>query len=127
VTGVIRNAQCIALLLLLAGAVPAAAQRTAQSAVTLQATGSFPNNGSFVGTMTINRFEERGNQIVAIGVVQGTLTRANRVIGTAVAGEVAWPMSVSRPSRRPVSLLRSDALHDLAGRIEELDRCRAVC
>jgi len=108
VTCVIRNAQCIALLLLLAGAVPAAAQRTAQSAVTLQATGSFPNNGSFVGTLAINRFEARGNQIVAIGVVQGTLTRANRVIGTALAGEVAWPVSVSTGGSRLAAYM-SDA------------------
>jgi hypothetical protein len=102
-THVVRNAKCIALLLLLAGAVPAAAQRTAQSAVTLKATGSFPNNGSFVGTLTINRFEDRGGQIVAIGVVQGTLSRANRLIGTALAGEVAWPVSVSTGDSRLVA------------------------
>src|SRR2546423_3829528 len=93
VTGVVRNAECIALMLLMAGALPTAAQQTAQSAVTLQVTGSFPNNGSFAGTLTINRFEDRGSQIVAIGFVQGTLSRANRVIGTALAGQIAWPVS----------------------------------
>ena len=77
------------------GAVPAAAQQTVQPAVTLQATGSFGNNGSFAGTLTINRFEQRGGQIMAIGIVQGTLSRANRVIGTALATEVAWRVRVS--------------------------------
>ena len=67
----------------------------AQPALTLQASGTFANNGSFAGTVTINRFEQRGNQIVAIGFVQGTLTRPNRVIGTAFAGEVTLPVSVT--------------------------------
>jgi hypothetical protein len=80
---------------LLAGAVPAFGQQTAQSAATLRATGAFQNNGSFAGTLTINRFEQRGGQIVAVGVVQGTLSRANRVIGTALAAEVSWPVKVT--------------------------------
>src|SRR5438067_5916408 len=63
--------------------------------MSLRATGAFPNNGSFTGTLTINRFEQRGDQIMAIGVVQGTLSRANRVIGTALAAEVAWPVKVT--------------------------------
>jgi hypothetical protein len=109
VTGVVRNAECIALMLLMAGALPAAAQQTAQSAVTLQVTGSFPNNGSFAGTLTINRFEDRGSQIVAIGFVQGTLSRANRVIGTALAGQIAWPVSVSTGGSRLAADL-SDAV-----------------
>lgn len=85
----------IVLLLLLAVAVPASAQPTAQSAATLRATGTFASNGSFAGTVTINRFEQRGNQIFAVGIVQGTLSRANRTIGTAVAAEVSWPVRVT--------------------------------
>lgn len=85
----------IALLLLLAVVVPASAQPPAQSAATLRATGTFASNGSFAGTITINRFEQRGNQIVAVGIVQGTLSRANRTIGTAVAAEVSWPVKVA--------------------------------
>jgi len=74
---------------------PAAAQQTRQRAVTLRATGTFANSGSFAGTVTINRFEQRGNQIVAVGVLQGTLSRATRVLGTVLAGEVALPVKVS--------------------------------
>jgi len=85
----------IALLLLLAVVVPASAQPAPQSAATLRATGTFASNGSFAGTITINRFEQRGNQIVAVGIVQGTLSRANRTIGTAVAAEVSWPVKVA--------------------------------
>jgi len=95
VKAVTRNTKWVALLLLLAGVVPAFGQQTTQPAATLRATGAFPNNGSFAGTLTINRFEQRGGQIVAVGVVQGTLSRANRVIGTALAAEVSWPVRVS--------------------------------
>ncbi len=85
----------IAPFLLVAVAGPAWAQPTAQSAATVRATGSFATNGSFAGTVTINRFEQRGSQIVAVGIVQGTLTRANRTVGTAVAAEVSWPVRVA--------------------------------
>ena len=87
--------RCVAPLLLLVVAAPAWAQPTAQSAATVSATGSFANNGSFAGTVTINRFEQRGSQIVAVAIVQGTLSRANRTIGTAVAAEVSWPVRVA--------------------------------
>jgi hypothetical protein len=80
-------------LFVITSAVPAAAQ-TAQPAVTLQATGRFGTNGDFAGTVTINRFELQSDQIVAVGVVQGTLRRANRVIGSALATEVVWPVKV---------------------------------
>jgi hypothetical protein len=95
VTGAARNVKCLAFLLLLAGGAPAAAQQAPRPAATLRATGAFPNNGSFTGTLTINRFEQRAGQIVAVGIIQGTLSRANRVIGTALATEVAWPVKVS--------------------------------
>ena len=89
-----RKAAWLVFIFVLAGALPALAQQ-AQPAVTLGASGTFSHDGSFTGTVTINRFEQQGNQIVAIGIVQGTLRRANRVIGTALAGEVAWPVKVS--------------------------------
>ncbi len=92
---VTRDTTCVALLLLLAVALPAAAQPTSRATATVRATGTFTNNGSFAGTLTINRFEQRAGRIVAIGVVQGTLTRANRVIGTALATEVVWPVKLS--------------------------------
>jgi hypothetical protein len=95
VKAVTARPKWVALLLLLAVAVPASAQQTAQRAVTLHATGTFANNGSFAGTITVNRFEQRGSQIFAVGIVQGTLTRANRTIGTAVATEVSWPVKVA--------------------------------
>lgn len=84
------------LALLLAGATPAAAQASGgQPAVTLQTTGTFAQGGEFFGTLTLNRFEERSNQIVAIGLVQGVLRRGSRTVGTALAGEIEWPVVVS--------------------------------
>src|SRR5436190_15831694 len=91
----VRVSSVAAVLVLLGIALPAAAQQSGQGAATLRATGSFANNGSFAGTVTINRFEQRGNQIVAGARVHGTLSRAGRVIGTALAGEVALPVKVS--------------------------------
>jgi hypothetical protein len=85
---------CVLSLLVLTCAVPASAQQAAQPALTLQATGRFGPNGTFTGTLTVNRFEQQGAQIVAIGIVQGTLRQANRVIGTALAAEVMWPVQV---------------------------------
>src|SRR5712691_9052709 len=50
--------------------------------------------GDFAGTASINRFEQRGNDIVAIGFVSGTLTRGSKAVGTVAAGEVTWPVTV---------------------------------
>jgi hypothetical protein len=80
-----------------AGTVPAAAQRAraARAALTLPAAGTFGIDGEFTGTIAINRFERRGNGIVAIGFVTGLLSRGSTALGTAVAGEIAWPVRVS--------------------------------
>jgi len=76
-----------------AAVVPATAQPAAPHPIlTLPATGAFGVNGEFKGTISINRFEQRGNRIVAIGFVSGVLQRANQAIGTGVAGEIAWPV-----------------------------------
>ena len=91
----VRRAACSTFLLLLSISLPASAQTTPPGTATLRATGTFGTNGSFAGTVTVNRFEQRAGQIVAIGVVQGTLSRANRVIGTGLAGEIAFPVRVS--------------------------------
>jgi hypothetical protein len=92
---VVWKVGALALLLALAGASPAAAQDAgAQAAVTVSATGSFARGGDFSGTITINRFEQRGNEIVAIGFVSGSLRRGGHQVGTALAGEVTWPVVV---------------------------------
>ena len=79
----------IALLLLLAVVVPASAQPAPQSAATLRATGTFASNGSFAGTITINRFEQRGTQMVgAAGTPLGDLVCAASDLLGNVAGVV---------------------------------------
>lgn len=75
--------------------IPTRAQTpSASAAVTLPASGSFARGGEFAGTITINRFEQRGNQIVAVGLVRGVLSRGGQTLGSAVVGEVTWPVSV---------------------------------
>jgi hypothetical protein len=62
--------------------------------VTLAAMGEFARNGTFIGSATINRFEVRDGEIVAIGLVRGTLRRGNRIVGTVLKGEVTWPVAL---------------------------------
>jgi hypothetical protein len=90
-----RNTAALLLLLSTIGAIPAAAQTASPASVTLQATGSFERGGEFTGTFTINRFEVRDNEIVAVGFVKGVLRRGGRTVGTVVAGERAMPVRVS--------------------------------
>jgi hypothetical protein len=79
-----------------AGTVPAAAQQAnAQAVLTLPVTGTFARGGEFSGTISINRFERSGNEIIALGFVSGVLSRGSGTLGAAVAGEVAWPVRVS--------------------------------
>jgi len=97
----------------LAAAIPAAAQQTStQPVLTLPATGTFARGGEFKGTISINRFDRRGNEIIAIGFVSGVLSRGSRAVGTAVAGEVAWTVRVSSDD---LSLIRGRS--PAAGRV----------
>src|SRR5712691_6558402 len=84
----------LATTLSLVAAIPAAAQQATTPAIlTLPIAGTFSGGGEFEGSVSINRFEQRGNHIVAVGFVRGVLSRHRR-IGTAVTGEVAWPVAV---------------------------------
>jgi len=66
----------------------------ASSAVRLPVSGTFAGGGQFTGVVTINRFEQEGNDIVAVGFVSGTLTRGSKTLGTALAGEVTWSVTI---------------------------------
>jgi len=52
--------------------------------------GSAATGGAFSGTLSIQRFEAQGGQVVAIGIVSGTVAGA----GTALVGPVALPVQV---------------------------------
>lgn len=68
--------------------------KKSSAAVTLPAAGTFAEGGQFTGNITINRFEKRGNQIVAVGLVTGVLSRGGVTLGSAVVGQVTWPVAV---------------------------------
>jgi hypothetical protein len=92
---VLARVAVLAAVMSVAAEIPAGAQGPQPSAaVTLPATGAFARGGEFTGTITINRFEQRGNDIVAVGLVRGVLSRGGRTLGSAVAGEVTWPVAV---------------------------------
>lgn len=87
----------LAAVMTVAAQIPAGAQKkphAPSAAVTLPATGTLAGGGAFAGTATINRFEKRGNDIVAVGFVTGVLSRGGLTLGSAVAGEVTWPVAV---------------------------------
>ena len=95
----------------IAAAMPAAAQPTnARAVLTLPTTGTFARGGEFNGAISINRFERRGDEIVAVGFVSGVLSRGPHTLGTAVAGEVAWSVRVKSGGASLVSN-RAPSLH----------------
>jgi hypothetical protein len=103
----LRPVASCALLIALSSAAPVVAQPTdVHRAVTLQATGTFARGGEFTGTITLNRFEQRGSGIVAIGFVQGVLRRGASS-ATAFAGEIAWPVTVTAGGTNVISSNRA--------------------
>lgn len=86
------------------------AHASAQGSVTLPVAGTAAAGASFTGTLAVTRFEARGGQIVAKGFLSGTLTRGNRVIGTALAGEVTVPVSVQAGGVSAINVRPTDRL-----------------
>jgi hypothetical protein len=82
----------VALVFAMTGDVRVAAQQS--GSLTLQVAGTAPRGGDFSGTATINRFEQRNNEIVAVGFVRGTLSRGNRTVGVGLIGEVVWSVTI---------------------------------
>jgi hypothetical protein len=73
---------------------PASAQTTTPPPVLNVPTAGTFQGGTFAGTISINRFEQRQTRVVAIGFVSGVLSRSNGMRATAMAGEIAWPVLV---------------------------------
>lgn len=125
-TTVLGRACGIAFLLLFSLATSDTAAQTTSS-LKLAVTGTAPLAGTFDGTLAVNRFETRGNQIVAIAFVSGTLTQRNGTVGTALVGEIAVPLTVraggvtavkssstSQPQLRRIAFARNAATPELA-------------
>ena len=110
---VVRRVVCVVgVLSTLSG--PLAAQEAAPGAVRLAVSGTADRGISFNGTITINRFEERNNQIVAIGFVAGVLSRGSQSLGSALAGEIALPVVVRS---RGVTAVSGQAPAQRAGKL----------
>jgi hypothetical protein len=91
-----RTGVRLLLMMSLVTTAPAGAQQTdARAVLRLPMAGTAPRGGEFKGTISINRFERRGNEIVAMGFVAGTLSRRSHGVRTVVAGEIAFPVRVS--------------------------------
>ena len=88
----------IALALLATAAIAAPSVKDAkdnQGSLQVPIAGSATSGAAFAGTLSILRFEARGNQVVAVGIVRGTVAG----VGTALAGEVALPVTVGPASQ----------------------------
>src|SRR5712672_2085477 len=88
----------IAVLLLATAAIAAQSDKQAQNdsaPLQLPIAGSATTGGAFTGTLSIQRFEARGTQVVAIGMVRGTGAGA----GTGLVGPVALPVQVGAGSQ----------------------------
>jgi len=87
----------IAVLLLATTALAAQSDKQAKNDVgegaaplQLPIAGSAAGGGAFAGTLSIQRFEARGDQVVAIGMVSGRVAGG----GTGLAGPVALPVQL---------------------------------
>jgi hypothetical protein len=82
-----------AIVLLVAAGVPVAAQQSSARSLMMPVTGLASGDTVFSGEATITRFEQRSNQIVAVGYVRGVLSRGGQPVGSAL-GQVVWPVAV---------------------------------
>jgi len=112
--------------------------RAAPAHLAVAVTGTFTapdaGEGRLVGTFNIQRFERRGDGVVAIGTLVGRLEDASgRVIRNIVRAELAWPLALPAPAaaaRQPSVALICDVLNldlgpldlDLLGLVIHLDR-----
>src|SRR5687768_360445 len=96
----------LATVLFMAAELPTSAQGQATGksagAVTLPASGTFADGGQFSGNITINRFERRGDEIVAIALVTGVLSRGGAT-ASVLAGQSIVPVKVTVGGRQFVS------------------------
>jgi hypothetical protein len=85
----------MALISPVAGLGTAAAQGPAPQAstITVPITGT-GGGGTFAGTFTLQRFANQAGQVVALGVLSGTLTAANGTV-TSVIKNVALPAAIA--------------------------------
>ena len=82
-----------AIIVAVASTGPVSAQQSSARALMMPITGTAAGNGTFSGAVTITRFAQRNNQIVAVGVVRGVLSRDGRAVGSALA-QAVWPVAV---------------------------------
>jgi hypothetical protein len=58
-------------------------------------TGTTPSTGTFTGTLSLQRFASRGDQVLAVGMITGTVVDASAApVGTFVIGPVEIPVQV---------------------------------
>ena len=70
-------------------------EKDGSAALQLPIAGSATTGGAFAGTLSIQRFEARGDQVVAIGIVRGAVAG----VGTGLVGEVVLPVQVGPGSQ----------------------------
>jgi hypothetical protein len=116
-----------ALMATLVLAAPAAAARPGTNALIVPITGTFTDilggTGSFVGTLSVERFAVRDGQLVAIGDVTGTLTDSlGNVLGTDSANNAIFPVgNIAQATCDILDLSLGPLDLDLLGLVVHLD------
>ena len=71
-------------------------RRGTGAALVLPAAGTTSGGGKFAGTLSVERFAARDDQVVAVGMITGTVVDATgRPVGTLLNGPIALPVTVS--------------------------------
>ena len=80
---------------LLLGATGAAADDETSETLPVAISGVVAGGGSFAGTLSIKKFAARDGQVVAVGMLSGSLTNAlGAPAGTALVGPIVLPVQV---------------------------------
>jgi len=77
-------------------------EKDGSAALQLPIAGSATTGGAFAGTLSIQRFEARGDQVVAIGIVRGAVAG----VGTGLAAKGSQPRTAWWRSNRLLRVKR---------------------
>jgi hypothetical protein len=111
------SALSVGMLLAAAASASAAEMKRAQSPpparkpLQVAIVGHAAGGGTFAGTLSIQKFAARDDQVVAIGMVSGTLTGPmGFTMGTTLTGPLALPVLVEPPEAPGLGIVRSQVI-----------------
>jgi hypothetical protein len=96
------TASALSLALLLCGAAATAREHDdddrSRAKLYLPIAGTAPGGVTFAGTLSVQKFSQRGGQPVAIGMVSGSATLSGASLGTVLTGPIEFPVQLAAGS-----------------------------